>query len=450
VRVVGSAILFALLLAGYGYLCRRLKAGKWFLWSAPVLMLPVSALQFGFAVYGRHYTFYLFTGFFVLGMLLHWREARGRGARAALLTGAGALSLLSGLNGPRYLMVFYVPLCLAALWEAFAHRKEAFVGEGAKRWKNEWVAFAAAAVFAGACAVAGYLINREVLALCYTFHQYDDISFRAFDVQTVALLINAGWKRSASCRGDALVSIHALQNLIALLLIGLTVAGIRDILRNGGRYTAGERLFGRVVLSALLVVCATYLLTDAPYADRYNIPVTVFALPLVVVYLNRARWEPKWKTLCVGLIIGAVAGNSARVYHLLYQTDDTAEVREIATRLEEGDYREGYASFWTANVLTERSDGTADVRCWGNDNTTSEEFSDMADIETVNPWLQTKAHEGTVPQGKVFLLLNHREYEAFSIVSRLEGQTVLYDSFEYRVYAFDSYDALRACVDGGA
>jgi hypothetical protein len=208
-------------------------------------------------------------------------EARGRVARAALLTG-GRDFPAHGPEGPRYLMVFYAPLCLAALWEMLAHRKEVFAGEGAKRWKNEWVAFAAVAVFAGVCAVAGYLINREILAQRYSFYQYDDILFSPFDVQEISLLINGWLEAFGFVQADKLASVHSLQNLIALFLMGLTAVSLRDILRDRDRYTAGERLFGRFVLSALIVFAATYLLPDAPYAESYNIPVTVFALPRVV------------------------------------------------------------------------------------------------------------------------------------------------------------------------
>jgi hypothetical protein len=130
--------------------------------------------------------------------------------------------------------------------------------------------------------------------------------------------------------------------------------------------------------------------------------------------------EAKWKTVCVGLIVGAVAFNSCWCTTCFNRrTIRGAQADRDAT--EEGDYREGYASFWNANVLTELSDGTVDVRCWGNNDTRPRNSATWR-ASKPSTLAATEGARDHRAAGKVFLLLNHREYEAFSIVGRLEGR----------------------------
>jgi len=192
VRMAGSFILYALVLLSYYYLCRRLRLKRLYLWTAPVLLLPVSTVYFQFAIYATAYTFYVANAFLILAMMLHLPRCENRTGRAALACGVGALSLLTGMNGPRYLMVFYAPLCLAAL-ALLLRRGKALLKNGKPRLKGEArFAFLTVAVFASLCAAAGYLLNREILARAYSFFQYDSIRLDTPTFARLEALVN-GW-----------------------------------------------------------------------------------------------------------------------------------------------------------------------------------------------------------------------------------------------------------------
>jgi hypothetical protein len=116
-----------------------------------------------------------------------------------------------------------------------------------------------------------------------------------------------------------------------------------------------------------------------------------------------------------GYLLAAMAFSATMAYHVRWQQDDTGELKAITRLLRQEDYREGYASFWHANVVTGPADGEIDVRSWGNN-----DLEDLAGVETVNPWLHVITHETTTPEGAVFLLLTSRENEVI-------GQTLYLD-----------------------
>jgi hypothetical protein len=443
VRMVGSFVLYALVLLGYYYLCRRLRIARWFPWTAPVLMLPVSTLYFQYAVYATPYTFYIANAFFILAMTLHWSQSKSRAGRAALACGVGALSLLTGMNGPRYLMDFYAPLILAAAVLLFRDRN-ALLKDGRVRLKaNARFSFLLFSVFSGLCAAAGYLFNIGVLSHRYDFYHYESIHFANLTFAKLEAVIN-GWLHTLGYSAvGALLSVHAAQNLFYLGLTVLIIMAIRHGMKHPRLYSDGEQTVVWLFTLSALIFIGVYLTTDAAYFERYDLPIAVFALPAVALFLNRVGWRPIWKRTVCALLVCAVTFNAALAYHALWQEDDTGELRAISSLLTEKGYREGYASFWNANVMTELTDGDIDVRCWGSNSTT-----DLITVERTMPWLQWKAHETTKPEGAVFVLFNNREREAFTIVENLDEGAILYRTDEYVLYGYDSYAALESDASG--
>jgi hypothetical protein len=445
VRMIGSFILFAVLLLSYYYLCRALRLTKWYLWTAPVLVLPMSTLYFTFMVYGTHYTFNAASAFFVLGMILQYGGSQTKLRRNLLLCAIGVLSFLTGMNGLRYLMVFYAPLVIAAIVLLILHR-DTLQADG--KWKlrgNRWVSYFTVAVIACLFATGGYLVNTLILTRDYSFVQYDYIHFVPISLDTLEQLIN-GWLDAFgySSIGDFL-SLHSLQNLICLGITVLIFLSIRQAFKHPERYPEERRLVTFLFAAALIVFAGLYLTTNAPYAARYYLPVTVFALPVVTIYLHQLPWKPRWRNVCCGLMVTAVAFNAAMAYHVLWQQDDTGELKAITQLLRQEDYHEGYASFWHANVVTELADGEIDVRCWGNN-----DLEDFSGVEMVNPWLQVITHETTTPEGAVFLLLTSHENEVIGQALRLDEQKILYRTDAYVLYGYDSYTAMRESLQTGA
>ncbi|MCE5343314.1 MAG: hypothetical protein LLF96_06995, partial [Eubacteriales bacterium] len=327
VRMVGSFLLYALLLLSYYYLCRQLRLTRWYLWTAPVLVLPVSALYFEFVVYGAHYTFYVASAFCVLGMILQWNNGKTKLRRALLACVIGVLSLLTGMNGLRYLMVFYAPLAVSAIVLLVTHRDSLFENGKLRFSGNRWVSFLTVAAFASLCAAIGYCINTAILARHYSFFHYEYVHFVPISLTALEELIN-GWLESLGYnQTGAFLSLHTVQNLVCLGFIVLIVLSVRHAVKHPERYSMEHRIVTHLFLAALIVFSGLYLTTNAPYAPRYNLPVTVLALPVVTIYLHQVPWKPRWKNVCCALLVAAVAFNATLAYHELLQKDDTGELR---------------------------------------------------------------------------------------------------------------------------
>lgn len=64
-------------------------------------------------------------------------------------------------------------------------------------------------------------------------------------------------------------------------------------------------------------------------------------------------------------------------------------------------YRDGYASFWDGNVMTELTDGTLNV--W---------TLTPNSVPELRPWLQVTSHLQTPPQGKIFFVISNGKHTA--------------------------------------
>jgi len=76
--------------------------------------------------------------------------------------------------------------------------------------------------------------------------------------------------------------------------------------------------------------------------------------------------------------------------------------------LEEQGYRNGYATFWNANILTELSDGTIDVWCVDTFGPRTPQSPDLY------RWLQLRSHDHALPTGRTFLVWTTQEYDLYA------------------------------------
>ena len=87
--------------------------------------------------------------------------------------------------------------------------------------------------------------------------------------------------------------------------------------------------------------------------------------------------------------------------------------------------------------MTEISDGVIEMYGW---------ITDVGAIHDVNEtltWLQVKKHDYETPTGKVFVLFDSSETDSY-IAQQVSCGDVIYESDNYIVYGFDSYDAMMA------
>ena len=424
VRIAGTLILYAAYLAAWYYFCCRAGIRKYFPVTGGLLMLPLSEAYSYIMLLGAFYIPHVVLALVIVGLALGlMQEKKGRMRRSILLM---ALSLLAGLGGPRLILVVFAPLGTLALMRLVLRRSKAdapFAG-----------------VTFGACglALAGYVINAKVLTRQYNCSFTSEYTaIRSYsnpasvqieipslsDVKDVAL----GWLRSLSDDRAGMFRLVALAVLLAAAAAIIVVLIRRKEASEAQKFSA---LFGFLSAAWLTLV---FLFTDMERNTWYFVPSLIFLLPAFCAFLQLCplRHILALAMTAVLLLCGVRGYDNLALWRERTGriSDDT---KQVAQFLEDNGYREGYASFWSANVVTELTDGQVDVWCplIGDPQPVTEYIFKP---QYISQWLQPVMHTKRRPEGKVFVLLTAKENKTATLVE-LPGVSVVYQSDDYVIY----------------
>ena len=439
VRMASAVCLFGVLLAAYYFACRGLKIKKYFLLTAALLLMPFSSCYFDFVLKVSYYIPHIAITFFTIGLGEGFVAEDSKRKQKLYLAAAFFSAVLAAMGGPRQLIVLYVPLTLAA-FALLALASSVVNGKitctmrpGDKRF----LLFAGVS-FAGAG--IGYCINSFVLARLYSFTQWNyNISFVGFDFSKLAEIFNS-FLLSCGYSCGLLLSEALLCNFLCLCWMAFTVYACLHTIKNRAEADGAQYRMALFTTAAFVFFTLLCLLTDLSYSDRYTLPVIVLSLPMTVVLLKNASLADKVKQAAAMIFVLLSAVSACLFYAGEYRTDETAELRSIADLLQKEHCSEGYATFWRANILTELSDGAIEVWTWQDSR--EDQHITVSGIDETYKWLQLKSHDKTHPKGRVFLLFTKTELENCPWADKLGAGQVLYQSDEYVVLGFESYDRL--------
>lgn len=421
VRVGGTLILILLLLISLYYFCCETECKKQFPLMASLILLPLSKPYFDYLLKFTYYIPYVITGLVVIASGLQFANDISRKRYFAVAL-AIFLSLAAGMLGFRMLLTLYIPLVLAVFMFIWLNKnpsisKNLLIGTG---------------LFVGA-ALIGCAINQSVIVKQYTFHDYTTLSFTGFSLKGMektlgGLLSLLGYRAGEPVFSQALLP-TALSGV--LLLLCFYCAG--DIVYHRDRFSAAQQVAAYYYISALLVLCLLYCLTDMQYMSYHSIQATVQGLPLIFICLGKREIYDKagqgiiLGIMCFALVCGALQYNDMR------KEDKTGALREAAQFLAESDYTQGYASFWIGNLAAELSNGETDVWVWNDIG-----LDELSDPDEIVPWLQSKDHDNP-PTEKVFILLTANEQYYCKFAQNLSEENIVFKTANYEPGAFDEY-----------
>jgi len=432
VRILGNVTLYFILLASYFFFCKRLKIARYFPLSASILLLPLSAPYFYILLYGAFYIPRVSILFVILGILLPLSGENRRSAGSiALALVACLLSLALGLEGARMLLVLFVPLSILVGAELFGRvfsRDHRTWSERSLHLRQSgfstylWLSF-----FACALAVAGFFINQKVLLHTYSFEQTEQMS----------IMLSLGSIKSTLFSQLHLIGYNTLSyacSAVIWIAVGLLYAWY--LLRKGEKSLPKLRF---VWLNVIAWACYTAFccLFNFGQVAWHMVPVVVLFIPGVAVVFSELRMASVLRrVLCIGLLVcllfaGVQGYSQFENWNRRAGTRTNVAFQQIAETLEEQGYRNGYASFWCANVLTELSDGEIDVWC-------VDAFDkDTAQNPDVYQWLQVRAHDTKRPTGKTFVVWTADEYatygkQHFSYLGEIVYQTDAFVVFDVK------------------
>ena len=469
VRMVGTVILYLIYLLCIYYFCRQGNLKSSFPLIAGVFFLPLSDIYFCYVLGHVYYIPHICISLAMLGMLFAFSRAEKPLVRIALVLVATVLSVLAGMGGLRQLLVLYVPIALCALVELALYLRPLIFSKGEEEApetaldiptseslsSRQRLRFSLLSLWSALMSVVGYLIDSKVLSTIYSYTTYEGLSFSAFSLDNVITVLNGFLYCLGYRTGKEVFSKWLLVNALAVALALLIVVATWDCLKNAKKYPWETRMVALFFVFAVIAFVGVYSFTnmmDTRWRERYCLPILVFAIPVVASYLSRVGASirvPRVKgiatlSLCVALSLGAAVNYYMAVsqgYIQRAMSSSTSELGEIATMLTEAGYTQGYGTRGQANILTELSDGTLDVIQITESTTT--------DFSSIDPWLQLKAHDTVIPEGKIFCIFSTAQQTSYEVVLTLSADHIIYQSDNYVVYSYNSYESLMEDVNDG-
>ena len=290
------------------------------------------------------------------------------------------------------------------------------------------------------CSGIGYLINSKILSNYFTFFNYEDIEFKTFDINRLVVLIN-GFILNYGYQVGGVLSATTIVNTIAAVNILFSIYAIYYPLKHKEMVSDAYYRFALFILFDYLIFVLLYVFTNMAYVDRYYLPLTILYIPLITLFFNEVEiniFNINKKYIYVLFVLMVFV--QGVVYMYSYNNfDGNVEQREILKVLEDNDYKNGYASFWNGNVYTELSNG--EIEFWVFQDT---DLENVQSFDELYQWLQIKDHMSNKSSGKVFVLLSNEEYKSTPLKKYLNEDNVIYNSGNYIIFGYDSYEELVA------
>lgn len=454
IRVITNVIFYGFMLASFFFVCKPLKIKRRnVLLCSLALLVPVSEAVMTHLQMGNTYMSHVILCFLAFGLFLRLCDrnvSEKRSVRAIFACLYVVLCVILGVSGVRYLLNMIVPLVLTAAvfvtrssgFRAFREKpdKEQFFG----LLKTEQAGYFFVSMAGMVCGGIGYLINALLISKRYQFQTYDTTNF---------IKVHEGvfWERVQNALGEllqmfgyienrAFLSLRGLITILAFVMIGVlgfcwwkafrysqvqSTALVEPAEQNHRRFTV---LFAAISLALHLFV---FIFTTSTMVDRYFIPIAIFFLLVLAIYME---WEGLlFDRVAVCLILGgslALAG--VKTYYSFISNNKNEARYDMADYLVEEGYAFGYASYWNSNIMTEVSDGAL-------------EMANLWSLETLGDFKWSSKVSSYEPkEGKVFLIAAKEELNLLEPYHMLEQQEVIFENESFIVLHFDSQEEFLA------
>ena len=448
IRVITNVVFYVLMLASFYFVCKLLKIRRRNVWlCALALFVPVSEAVMTHLQMGNTYMSHVILCFVTFGLFLRLcdrEQTQYRGRYIAYVVLFAAICVVLGISGVRYMLDVLVPLIMTAGvfiirsggFQVFRTEmtKEHFLG----LLKMEQVRYLFVSFAGLVCGGIGYLINALFISKVYQFQTYDTTNF-------IAVHEGVFWDRVQNALGELLQMFGYIENKPFLSLRGfITILAFAMIATLGFTWVKSMRyslvqstalvepteqnhrrftvLFAGVSFVLHLFV---FVFTTSTMVDRYFIPIAIFFLLTLAIYME---WEGLvFDRVAVCLILGgslALAG--VKTYYSFVSNDKNEDRYEMAEYLVEEGYTFGYASYWNSNIMTEVSDGAL-------------EMANLWSLESLGDFKWSSKMSSYEPkEGKIFLIAEIGELEALKEYGMLEQQKIIFENESYCVLHFDS------------
>lgn len=450
-RIFGQGLFILALLASYLYLGHGMGLKHCGAWGAAALACPFGVCYLWYGLLGGFYLPYMILLLLGFGAILHLLRPvtpKQRIVHWVLLLGTSAVS---GLNGLKGLMGFFIPMLLAVVVALGMQWHQKPQERPKQELRLVWLT-----VLATVVAGAGFAIYSTVLAYSHEFMTHSDrkwgiLDFTALLSKLTDFLTLFGYPIDSSVGGDVnLFSFVGILCAFGLITAAAIVISLFRLLCRWQELSTIQRLAPLLLASSCAVQGAVFAWTGKlsdtnPYQWLTIVPLVFPVLQLEGetehFHLHFTR-RLAAMSFCLCFVLVSV-GSATRYFSSGYRVNPHLE--EVCDWLVDQGYTQGYATFWNGNVLTEWSDGQIEV--WVPTN-----------FNTMEPsrWLQKTSH-AQPPEGKIFLLTTMDELGMMGLTDLYWWSMVVYEDDEqeitdrtkrYIVMEYSSYDDMMAAIQG--
>lgn len=448
IRVITNIVFYLLMLFSFYFVCGPLKIRKRNIrLCALALFVPVSEAVMTHLQMGNTYMSHVILSFVTFGLFLRLCDREQRAHKRKYLVCVilyAVICTILGVSGVRYLLDLLVPMMLTA--GIFVIRSGGFkVLREEPTWEHLRSLFKieqmryffvslGGMIFGG----FGYVINAAFISKRYQFQTYDTTNF---------IVVHEGvfWDRVQNALGEllqmfgyienkAFLSLRGVITMLAFVMIGTLGFTWKKSMQYSLVQSTEQNHRGFTVLFAavsFVLHVFVFVFTTSTMVDRYYIPIAIFFLLVLAVYME---WEGLvFDRVVVCLILGgslALAG--VKTYYSFVSNDKNADRYEMAEYLVEEGYQFGYASYWNSNIMTEVSDGAL-------------EMANLWSLEGLGDFKWSSKMSSYEPKdGKIFLIAEKTELPFLEEHGMLEEQEIIYENESYCVLHFASQEEFLA------
>lgn len=413
--------------------------------TSAILLLPFGWDYFEFSLFTLSYVPHVILYLLITALVfraINQKEGRKRKTDLLLIV---ILSAIGGANGIRVFYNCVVPLAavvMARILHNIINSKPLNIKELSAIVFNSYGFMPAVSALFGA--IIGFVYNYFVLSKEHIFVNFTDAVLQELDFSSLLKTAGSffslfGWQSDVSVLGFG-----GLSSFSGLLLACLILSSVVYLFKHY-RSLSENWKFLISYFCALCLVGSIFFAFSGISNLRYWIPAVPIAIAILGVSLEKLDLSSFVRKLFISILSFLFLISSC---YPIYITRRTANYTLIQAEqwLEDHGYLQGYATYWNSNVLTELSNGS--IVTWTVDLNTM----------TSRKWLEEASRENTKPEGKVFVLVNHKK--------NLRGAPVLYgpddldelhqnffaslpvmnrgyEDENYSIYVFDSNEVLE-------
>lgn len=438
IRIVGTTLLLLILLMSFLYFCKKMQI-KYRYILALYIIGAYSIQYLNFVIAGTYYIPHIVISFLTLALLSNiLRKNKIIITNLLLIT----LSFVSGLGGIRQLVILYLPLCVTStLYLLYSQWNKLKTFHIDLKYSSFLVFMST--IFMSITSVIGYIINILVLQKYFKFFNYANTTIGFASLGKISKILGGilhthglpYYKLPGMTIGTKIAMSICFVIWAALIIYSCLVL-LKAIIKKHIHICDEHIFLFMFYIMALLITMLSFMFMNVIYSDRYLLPVSIFFVPVIGIFLTNYK-NIRTKTILLIILTLQIVFCTYLNIKIENSNSTNDELIEIVNLLDLNQSYTGYASFWNANILTELSDGKIEVWDYGD----NKQF----DISSMYQWLQLKEHTYKHPENNIFVLLSTDEIKQFNL-DYLDSTKEIYRSENYVVYIFNDYEELLSTL----